>query len=309
MRWRNHPSADHVAHRFGLQPAGSGEEIGKPEERPSKTSLRNTAAPVVDAALIGVHSPIARRYLACMVARDGRLAKESYSGSIVNAAFTQAWILTSRMNLTEAQQDRLAEFLLREDWLRWDSMDPRSIEDWARQNLSADQQATLKEFLAEQKEGAAIMAELRQSIQRLEHGDRSESEIFAAEMAALKAVFPTDDASQHPGPPAAAEMDAATRKQFAESVQTEQAFRYYNLLADRIPLTPEQHQAVYASLREGQQAPINPYAYQTLASDRAEAAVRRDTEWLGAILTNVQYETYVAHFLAEIEMIRFQTSR
>lgn len=213
------------------------------------------------------------------------------------------------MELTAEQQDRLAEFLLEEDWLRWNSMPPARIEDWARQNLSADQQATLKDFLAEQKEGAATMEELKRTIQRLEHGDRSEAEILASEMTALKRFLSPDGGSPDSKPPVLTEMDAETQTKHAAYVETEQAFRFYNLLADRIPLTVEQHQTVYAALREGQRAPINPYDYQTLPLDRAEAVVRADTAWFGTLLTNGQYETYVRHFLAEIEMIRFQNSR
>jgi hypothetical protein len=38
----------------------------------------------------------------------------------------------------------------------------------------------------------------------------------------------------------------------------------------------------------------------------AEAPVRGDTAWTGDMLAKNLYETYVRHFLAEIEMIRFQ---
>jgi hypothetical protein len=33
------------------------------------------------------------------------------------------------------------------------------------------------------------------------------------------------------------------------------------------------------------------------------------TDWLGKVLTKEQYETYLRHYLAEIEMIRFQVSQ
>lgn len=152
------------------------------------------------------------------------------------------------------------------------------------------------------------MAKLKQTIQRLEHGDKSEAEILASEMATLKAFF-SKDGTLESKPPVLTEMDAAKQKEHAAYVETEQAFRFYNLLADRMPLTPEQHEAVYAALREGKQAPINPYDYQSLPPDRAEAKVRANTAWLGGLLTKAQHETYVGHFLAEIDMIRFQNSR
>jgi hypothetical protein len=308
IQWRvNRPARD-AAHQTGPEAGVAREDRWKSNERAAMSSRPRPAAAPDHPALKGVKSPIARRYLAFLVAKDGRLADESYAPSIVNNAFAQAWIVTSRMELTAEQQDRLAEFLLEHDWLRWDSVAPAKLEGWASQNLSADQQATLKDFLAEQKEGAASMEELKQTIRRLEHGNRSEAAILAAEMAALKAFLAPDDGSDSK-PPVLTEMDAETQTKHAAYVQTEQAFRYYNLLADRIPLTAEQHQTVYAALREGQPAPINPYAYQTLATDRAEAVVRKDTAWLGNLLTNAQYETYVRHFLAEIEMIRFQNSR
>ena len=273
------------------------------EERPSPGLGQDSPA------LKAIKSPLARRYLSFLVAEDGRLASESHGGSMVKNAFAQSWALTSRMDLTPEQQDSLAEFLLREDWSKWATMDPKKIEEWAKQNLSAEQQITLKDFLAEQKEGAAEMEKLRQKIQRLEHGNRSDEEILAAEMATLKAYFSPDGAPADPGPPPVEMMDADTREKFDEHVDTEQAFRFYNLLAARIPLTEAQHPAVFAALRRGERAPINPYDYQALATERAEAVVRKDTRWLGEILTGDQYETYVRHFLAEIEMIRFETNR
>ena len=308
MRWRTDPSSRHKAHKSAPHIAGTTKDHGKPKERLTKASLRDAAASQDDPALAGVGSPIARRYLAYRVAKGGRLARESHGASIVSSAFAQAWILTSRTDLTAEQQDRLAEFLLAEDWVRWDSMDPKKIDEWARQNLSEEQQAILKRFLAEQKEGAALMEELKRSIRRLEHGDKSDAEILASEMATMKAFFSKDGASESK-PPVLTERDDAKQKEHAAYVQTEQAFRFYNLLADRIPLTPEQHEAVYAALREGKQAPVNPYAYQKLPPDRAETAVRADTAWLSVLLDGAQYETYVGHYLAEIEMIHFENSR
>lgn len=284
-------------------------EQRKPEIREERQDRPSPALGHDLPALKAIKSPLARRYLSFLVAKDGRLASESHGGSMVKNAFAQSWVLTSRMQLTAEQQDSMAEFLLKEDWSKWATMDPEKIEEWAKQNLSAEQQITLKDFLAEQKEGAVEMEKLRQKIRRLEHGNRNDEEILAAEMATLKAYFSPDGAPADPGPPPVAPMDAGTRKKFDEHVQTEQAFRYYNLLADRIPLTEEQHPAVYAALRRGERAPINPYDYQSLTTERAEAVVNEDMGWLADVLTGEQYETYIQHFLAEIEMIRFETNR
>jgi hypothetical protein len=303
FKWRAAPTARDETGRAGPKTGDAREVRRKAEERPAGGSRARPAA--ADPALNDVRSPLARRYLSFLVAKGGRLAEESHGGSIVNGAFAQAWMLTSRMELTAEQQDRLAGFLLEEDWLRWDSMPAAKADDWAGENLNAGQREILRDFLAEQKEGAAIMEEFKREIRLLEHGDRPEQEVFAAEMAALKNLFsPEGDAAD--ARPAAPPTDAPAPEDHAGYVRAEQALRFYNLLADRIPLTVEQHQSVYAALRSGAEAPINPYPYQTLDPERAEAAVSADTAWLGALLTKAQYENYLRHFLAEIEMIRFQ---
>ena len=55
--------------------------------------------------------------------------------------------------------------------------------------------------------------------------------------------------------------------------------------------------------------PVNPYDYQSRSEEKIEADVKSATAWMGELLTKEQYETYLRHFLAEIEMIRFQVSR
>jgi hypothetical protein len=308
LLWLGYPSAAEKGNPPGSGAARANGQPQAPGEVRTKVAQRHPAASPDDPALKGVSWPIARRYLAYQVAKNGRLAKESHTGSIVHSAFVQAWVLTSRMNLTEAQQDQLAEFLLSEDWLRWDTMDSGKIRDWAEQILTAEQQAVLKDFLAEQKQGAAEMEKLKRTIRRIEHGKKSEAEILGAEMATLKAFF-SEDAASGSKPPVMTDMDEESREKHAAYVKTEQAFRFYNVLADRTPMTPEQHEAVYAALRQGSRAPVNPYDYQSLPPDRAETKVRADTAWLGELITGPQYETYVSHFLAEIEIIRFQNSR
>lgn len=132
LRCRDNSSAGDKVQPSASQAAASGETLGKSAERPTKASQRDAAVSADDASLNIVRSPIAKRYLSFMVAGNGRLAGQSHGASIVNGAFAQAWILTSRMDLTAEQQDRLAEFLLAEDWLRWDSMDPEKSRNGPR---------------------------------------------------------------------------------------------------------------------------------------------------------------------------------
>jgi hypothetical protein len=106
------------------------------------------------------------------MAEDGRFVNEPQGPGMVNNAFEEAWMLTSRMDLTEEQQDRLAEFLLEVDWFSWVSwlaLDPGTIDGWAKHNLSVEQQATLGNFLAERKDGIAAMNELWATMEQ-KHG-------------------------------------------------------------------------------------------------------------------------------------------
>jgi hypothetical protein len=66
---------------------------------------------------------------------------------------------------------------------------------------------------------------------------------------------------------------------------------------------------VLAALRSGKKAPVIFQDYQMLDPDRAEAAARADTAWLGNLVTETQYETYIRHFLAQVEMSRFHLKR
>lgn len=52
--------------------------------------------------------------------------------------------------------------------------------------------------------------------------------------------------------------------------------------------------------------PTNPYDHQSRPAHKLEADVRSSTEWMGKMLTEAQYESYLGHYLAENEMIRFQ---
>jgi hypothetical protein len=67
--------------------------------------------------------------------------------------------------------------------------------------------------------------------------------------------------------------------------------------------------AVFDALRSGAKPPNNPYDYLSAGPDRVARKVREDTRWLEGVLTQEQYATYVAHFLAEIEMTKFAQTR
>jgi len=280
--------------------------------------------PAAAAPLKGVQSPLARRYLSFLLPGSW-LDGESYADSIVNNAFSQAWGVTARLDLSEEQQDRLAEFLLREDWRGWAEMDPERIREWAREHLSEEQQTALQAFIKESKQGQLALMRMREEGKMKEHGVQSPEEAFAAEMDELQKISEllagdTEGLDAKELEKKRSELKELMRKRvrgegdetqnrIAESMKDEQDARFYNLLADRIPLTEEQRTAVYNALHQGARAPINPYDYQSRPPERVENDVRAATDWMNTILTEHQYETYVRQFLAQIEMIRFQKGR
>ena len=293
-----------LRHSDANETRGSYRKVKVREPRPERPSAADP--------LRSVRSPLARRYLRFLLP-GGRLDGESYASSIVNNAFSQAWGITARLDLSDKQQDRLAEFLMQEDWLGWVDMDPELIEKWAQEHLSDEQQAALQAFIEESKDGRLALIELRQE-------EPSPAEM--AESQKIAELLATDTEGIDPGEleKKRAELKALLKasvrgeggeKQdgIAASMKKEQDARFYNVIADRIPLTEAQHFAVHAALHEGAEAPINAYAYQSLPPERVEPDVRAATAWMSAILTENQYETYVRHFLAEIEMIRFQNAR
>lgn len=156
---------------------------------------------------------------------------------------------------------------------------------------------------------------------QFERPDRVLDEAFAAEMSELqelaeKLADDTDGVETEELERKRKELNELMRERVrgegnksAESIKDEQSARFYNLLADRIPLTEEQQFAVYDALHQGASAPINAYDYQSRPPERVENNVRAATDWMKTILTEHQYETYVRHFLAQIEMIRFQNGR
>jgi hypothetical protein len=251
------------------------------EERDTKNRSSERKAAEGNPALKGIRSPIARRYLSLLMAEDGRFVNDPQGPGLVNNAFAEAWLLTSRMDLTEEQQDRLAEFLLEVDWFSWVAwltIDPERIDGWAKHNLTVEQQATLKDLLAERKDGIAAMNELWAAMEQ-KHGDLSDKEI-----------------KQKP---------AEVHKELDQFLQIQQAYRDFNLLADRIPMTAQQQEKVHEALRSGEKAPVAVQDYQMLDPDRAEAAARADSAWLGDLITEAEYETYIQHFLAQVEMSGF----
>jgi hypothetical protein len=257
-----------------------------------------------DDGLKSVQSPLARRYLRFLLPAGGRLAKESSGISIVHAAFGQAWGVSARLNLSPAQQDSLAQLLLREDWLSWEKMDPKDVRTWAETNLSPDQQAGLEAYLRERKQGNAMLDGLKQAEYELEHGDLSGEAALAAEAAVLMRLLASTGTVPGTTGFAGVGMTADKRQKHAALARIDAAARPYKLLADRIPLTEKQRVAVFDALRSGAKPPNNPYDYLSAGPDRVARKVRDDTRWLEGILTDGQYATYVAHFLAEIEVIK-----
>ena len=274
--------------------------------------------------LANVRSPLARRYLRFMLP-GGRLDGESHDQSIVNNAFKQAWGVTARIELSEAQQDQLAGFLLQEDWSKWSTMNPKRVEKWAEEHLSGEQTEALMAFIRESRQGERNLSDMRMELKKQEYGVGTAEEAFDAEMreSARIAEMLARNGENLPEEEAAkmreelkrlmktangGEGDAGGGK-VAESRKDEQAGQFFHLLADRIPMTEEQQLALYQALRAGSVPPVNPYDYQSRSEERIEADVKSATAWMGELLTKEQYETYLRHFLAEIEMIRFQVSR
>jgi hypothetical protein len=292
-------------------------------ERPAANGPRRIRGAVPD-QLAKVRSSLARRYLFFMLP-GGRLNGESYDGSIVNSAFKQAWGVTARIDLSEEQQDRLAEFLLQEDWLKLTTMDPDQVKKWAKDHLSKEQTDALLAFIEEARQGEQNLSELRMEMKKQEYGVGTPGEAFAAEMKQSKRIaellaMNTDNLSEQEVAkmrdelkqlmrPANPGKDNANANPAAGARTDEQATQFFHLLADRIPMTEEQQMAVYHALKNGATTPTNPYDYQSRSLDRIEADVRASMEWMGKVLTKEQYETYLRHYLAEIEMIRFQVSR
>jgi hypothetical protein len=293
---------------------------------PGEPSTRSTARPR-DAAkdpLAGVRSPLAKRYLRFMLP-GARLDGESYDQSIVNNAFKEAWGVTARIDLTDEQQDRLAEFLLQEDWSKLITMDRAQVEKWAKEHLSDQQRAALLAFIEESKQGQRDLSELRMNLKQKEYGVGTPQEAFTAEMRDSARIAEllarnTDNLSDEEVEKMKAELKGLMKKNnagqadadddnLAKPYKDEHATQFFHLLADRIHLTEEQQLDIYDALRKGATPPTNPYDYQSRPEDQLEAHVRSNTAWMGKVLTPAQYENYLRHHLAEIEMIRFQTSR
>lgn len=240
----------------------------------------------VNPALDGVRSPLAQRYLSHLMAKDGRFVNDRNGLWLVNNAFEQGWMLTSRMDLTEEQQDRLAEFLLEVDsfsWMLWEKIDPERTNGWVKNNLTEEQQATFEVLLAEQKDGFAGMTEFMGAVQK-KYGDPNDAK--------TKQLSPKE------------------QKELGKSVVNRAlVYQDYNLLADRIPLTVDQQEQVLAALLSGKKPPVNAQDYEMLEPERAEVEVRADTAWLVDPIPEDRYETYLRHFLAQVEMRRFHQKR
>jgi len=321
---------------FSRQKARSGPQAGdrhqamdapakanRTREETGETTARRSRDAGKD-PLAGVRSPLAKRYLRFMLP-GGRLEGNSHGRSIVNNAFMQAWGVAARMELTEAQQDSLAEFLLQEEWLKLTTMDPKRVEKWAKEHLTDEQRATLLAFIEESKQGQRDLSDLRMELNKKEHGVGTPEEVFNAEIrdsARLAELLArnTDNLSEEEVEKMRAELkglmkqanageDDADAGNFAGLRKDEHASQFFHLLADRIPMTEAQQLAVYDALRKGASPPTNPYDHQSRPADKIEAGVRSSTAWMGKVLTEEQYETYLRHYLAEIEMIRFQISR
>jgi hypothetical protein len=137
--------------------------------------------PDAEDALAGVKSALARRYLRFMLP-GWRLDGQSHDQSIVNNAFTQAWGVTARIDLSEEQQDRLAEFLLEKDWTKLTQVDPNVVEQWAREHLTDKQRVALLEFIEESKQGELALSKMRLEAKMREYGAKTPEEASYAEM-------------------------------------------------------------------------------------------------------------------------------
>lgn len=292
-------------------------------EEPGATATRRSRNAAKD-PLANVRSPLAKRYLRFMLPA-GRLDGESYDQSIVNNAFKQAWCVTARIDLTEEQQDRLAEFLLQEDFLMLITMDRARVEKWAKEQLSKEQADALLAFIDESEQGQRDLSELRMNLKKREYGVGTPEEAFKAEMRDSARIAEllakdTDNLSEEEVEKMRAELkammtkptalnDDANAAKFEETYKGENAAQFFNLLADRIPMSEEQQMAIYDALQRGSTPPANAYEYQLRPAEQVEADVRSSTNWMREKLTHEQYETYLRHYLAEIEMVRFQISQ
>lgn len=278
--------------------------------------------PDVEDGLDGVKSAMARRYLRFMLP-GGRLDGQSYDQSTVHNAFKQAWAVTARLDLSEEQQDRMAEFLLEKDWSKWSEMGAERVEQWAREHLTDRQRTALLDFIEESKQGELALSRMRLEAKMQEYEAKTPEGAFHAEMLRARRIAELMATDTNNLSPEELESRKKELKELTESAVRgehdkrapdhaeprgdEQAYQFLNLLADRIPMTEEQQLAVYGALRDGVNAASNPFDYQSLPSERVEAQVRASTSWMGYILTKEQYDTYLRHYLAEIEMIRFQS--
>jgi hypothetical protein len=290
-------------------------------EKPAVSKSRREGPSQAD-ALASIQSPLARRYLRFTLP-GARLNGDAYDGSIVNNAFKQAWGVTARLDLTEEQQDRMAEFLLEGDWRNWKTLDARLVDKWAREHLSEGQREKLLAFIEEAKAGDRNLSDLRTEIKKREHAVGTEAEALGAEMKQSKRIAElmaadTDKLSPEEVEKMRVELKELMRSSVAgagdgekpasaKALTDEQATQFFHLLADRIPLTEEQQISVYGALRKGVDTASNPYDFSQVPPDRVEQKVRDATRWMGGILTEEQYNTYLRHYLAEIEMIRYQS--
>jgi hypothetical protein len=305
------------------QANGARTKTNRTPEEPRATATHSHREAAKD-PLANVRSPLAKRYLRFMLP-GGRLNGESYGISIVTTAFKEAWGVTARIDLTEEQQDRLAEFLLQEDFMKLIMMDRVRVEKWAKEHLTDAQRTEFLAFIDESMQGQRDLSDLRMELNKKEQGAGTAEEAFTAEMrdsariAEMLAKDP-DKLTEEEAEKLRAELksivtrptalaDAADDAKFKETYQGEQAAQFFHLLADRIPLTEQQQRAIYVALHKGATPPTNAYDYQQRPADQIEAEVRSTTDWMSKALTQEQYETYLRHYLAEIEMIRFQISQ
>lgn len=166
---------------------GEARETPESSTRSSVRERRSKRPPAAAAPVQGVQSPLARRYCAFLLP-GSRPDGESYADSIVNNAFNQAWGVTARLDLSEQQQDRLAEFLLQKEWRGWTEMDPELIQEWAFRHLSKEQQAALQAYIEESREGQLALMQMREKDKMKEYGVQNPEAVVAAEMAEAQKI-------------------------------------------------------------------------------------------------------------------------
>lgn len=176
-------------------------------------------------------------------------------------------------------------------------IDRARVENWAQEHLSETQRTELLALIEESSQGqmevADMWTELRTKKRRAVTGDE-----------AFNAETPVQKIAESP-----LAFLGAGDYSFEESSPGEHAPRFFHELADRIPMTEQQQLAIYDALQKGATPPIDAYEYQTRPADQIEAEVRSNTDWMSKVLTTEQYETYLRHYLAQIEIIRFQISQ